>query len=250
MTSDGELAGEIAHIEGALPTSARFNPGMTNEERRAYDNLLLMCGTHHTIIDSDKDKPKDKHKWPVPKLVELKRAHEAIYTAAIDKLRLQVGDITDGVSFKPAANGKALQDAPNLSEDQLDGSCTVINQFAERLSKIPLDARSLLAIVIARGKEGGGLGGDSGEVNIPVAVLESVADCSPTKLRQHADVLEHFGLLYLEHDPFEGPPVYVAHNSTPEFGWPLFLEIRAVAGDDHSIVRRILCELDFTAFDK
>jgi tetratricopeptide (TPR) repeat protein len=70
MTTNGVLVGEIAHIQGALPDSPRFNPDMTNEQRRGYDNLLLMCGTHHTIIDND------VNQWTLAKLLDLKRAHE------------------------------------------------------------------------------------------------------------------------------------------------------------------------------
>jgi hypothetical protein len=38
MGSDAVLVGEIAHIEGASPDSARFNASMTNEQRRHYNN--------------------------------------------------------------------------------------------------------------------------------------------------------------------------------------------------------------------
>ena len=78
MTQDGVLVGEIAHIEAALPSGPRFRASMTNEERRAFGNLLLMCGTHHTIID------KDIARWTIERLTELKKAHEAIYTGAVD----------------------------------------------------------------------------------------------------------------------------------------------------------------------
>jgi hypothetical protein len=114
MGSDAVLVGEIAHIEGALPDSARFNAAMTNEQRRHYDNLLLMCGTHHTVIDSDETT------WTVAKLKDLKRAHEATYTAAIDKLRQQVGDVTDGVTYTPAANGLAILDGQGLDPNELE----------------------------------------------------------------------------------------------------------------------------------
>jgi tetratricopeptide (TPR) repeat protein len=76
MTADGVMVGEILHIEGVLPTSARFNPNMTNEQRRGYDNLLLMCGTDHTIIDNDPET------WPAATLQNLKLAHEARATAS------------------------------------------------------------------------------------------------------------------------------------------------------------------------
>jgi hypothetical protein len=51
MTTGGVLVGEIAHIQGPLPASPRFNPDMTNEQRRQYENLLMLCGTHHTAAD-------------------------------------------------------------------------------------------------------------------------------------------------------------------------------------------------------
>ena len=67
----GVLVGEIAHIQGPLPASPRFNPDMTNEQRREYENLLMLCGTHHTIIDTAVDE------WSVSKLQDLKSSHEA-----------------------------------------------------------------------------------------------------------------------------------------------------------------------------
>ncbi|MFF1610282.1 hypothetical protein ACFVYA_21090 [Amycolatopsis sp. NPDC058278] len=67
MSTEEVLVGEIAHIEGALPNSARFNLKMSNETRRGYDNLLLLCGTHHTTID------RDVERWTVATLEELKR---------------------------------------------------------------------------------------------------------------------------------------------------------------------------------
>ncbi len=53
MTADEVLVGRIAHIEAALPGGPRFRASMTNEERRSFENLLLMCGTHHDVIDAD-----------------------------------------------------------------------------------------------------------------------------------------------------------------------------------------------------
>ena len=37
----------ICHIEGANPGSERYNPSMTDEERAHYNNLILLCPTHH-----------------------------------------------------------------------------------------------------------------------------------------------------------------------------------------------------------
>jgi len=40
-----------------------------------YDNLLLLRDTHHITID------RDVETWTAAKLKDLKRKHEAIYTA-------------------------------------------------------------------------------------------------------------------------------------------------------------------------
>ena len=69
MTNEGTMIGRICHIEAALPDGKRFNEAMTNEERRSYDNLLLLCGDHHTIIDDDSGK------YTVGKLRQIKKQH-------------------------------------------------------------------------------------------------------------------------------------------------------------------------------
>lgn len=46
-----QIAVEIAHIKGANKGSARYDPGMTDEERAAFNNLVLMCTPHHKLID-------------------------------------------------------------------------------------------------------------------------------------------------------------------------------------------------------
>jgi hypothetical protein len=46
-----EVIADIAHIAGERPGSARFDPSMTDIERHSYENLMLLCPTHHRTID-------------------------------------------------------------------------------------------------------------------------------------------------------------------------------------------------------
>lgn len=62
--------GEICHIEALNEKGARFNPNQTKEERNNASNLILMCPTHHTIID------KNPELYTVSKLKEFKKNHE------------------------------------------------------------------------------------------------------------------------------------------------------------------------------
>src|SRR6266478_5173855 len=65
------LTGDVCHIKGARPGSARHDPGQTDVERHAYANLVLMCPTHHTVIDDDEEA------YTVERLCKIKTAHEA-----------------------------------------------------------------------------------------------------------------------------------------------------------------------------
>jgi hypothetical protein len=71
MAVNETLTGEVCHIKGARPGSARYDPGQTDVERHAYTNLVLMCPTHHTVIDDDEEA------YTVERLCKIKVAHES-----------------------------------------------------------------------------------------------------------------------------------------------------------------------------
>jgi len=66
------VIGVMAHIKGENPNSARYdpNPNMTDKERNCYENRILLCPTHHTLIDND------IQAYTVEKLLEMKNNHE------------------------------------------------------------------------------------------------------------------------------------------------------------------------------
>ena len=68
--SSGSIIGEICHIKGEKPGAKRYNENQPNRERQAFENLILMCGSHHKVIDDD-----DKT-YTVQKLVQAKKKHE------------------------------------------------------------------------------------------------------------------------------------------------------------------------------
>lgn len=241
MRPDGVLIGEIAHIEAVMPTGPRFRALMTNEERRTFGNLLLLCGNHHTVVDADPDT------WTVAKLQELKAAHEAIYTGAIDRLRSTVGDITEGTPWQPATNLGMLPYIGKLGPDEIAASIEVMNGFARRLATVPVGARSVLTLIVSRGNETAST--SDAEVAIPWPLLQQVADCSPQELRDYIAVLEHAQLAW-PYDPEDGTvPLVAAGNSTPGNGWEIMVELKEITGSDNAVVRRVLVDLDFTAFD-
>lgn len=70
VDGSGTVTGEICHIRGRKKGSARFDPSQTDEERHGFDNLVLMCPSHHTVIDDNEEV------YTVEALLEIKRKHE------------------------------------------------------------------------------------------------------------------------------------------------------------------------------
>ena len=75
-----QFIGQLCHIETAMPGGSRYNERQTDEERRRYENLLLLCYPHH-IETNDCDE------FPVEKLREIKQAHESTHEASRFQLK-------------------------------------------------------------------------------------------------------------------------------------------------------------------
>jgi hypothetical protein len=66
-----KVTGRICHIKGQRPGAARYDPEQTDEQRRSFNNIILMCPIHHDVIDADPES------YTVARLTEIKRSHEA-----------------------------------------------------------------------------------------------------------------------------------------------------------------------------
>lgn len=67
-----KFIGQICHIESALPGGERFNEDQSDEDRRGFDNLILLCYPHH--IETD-----DVDEYPVEYLKQIKFDHEKMF---------------------------------------------------------------------------------------------------------------------------------------------------------------------------
>lgn len=64
------MIGEAAHIMGARPGSARYDPAMSDATRAAITNGVWLCGNCHGQID------RDEAKYPAKLLFEWRKEHE------------------------------------------------------------------------------------------------------------------------------------------------------------------------------
>src|SRR5258707_461104 len=77
------VVGEEAHIVAEEDNGPRGDPSMPISERNAYPNLILLCPTHHRVIDKD----HGVH-FSVTRLQGMKAAHEAL----VERRRLGADD--------------------------------------------------------------------------------------------------------------------------------------------------------------
>jgi hypothetical protein len=77
--SDSVNVGEAAHIYGANPGSARFDPEMASSDRSAISNAIWLCANCHKAIDDDPGR------YPSGLLFEWQREHERNIAAQIGK---------------------------------------------------------------------------------------------------------------------------------------------------------------------
>ena len=71
--SDAMISAQICHIYAASNHGPRGRPGLTEKERNAPENLILLCPTHHGIVDGQHES------YPANLLESWKQQHESKY---------------------------------------------------------------------------------------------------------------------------------------------------------------------------
>ena len=73
----GTVTAEICHIRGLSPRGPRYDKEQTPEERNSAANLILMCGRHHKVIDTE------TRRYTAAVLLQIKQEHEGQAPPAI-----------------------------------------------------------------------------------------------------------------------------------------------------------------------
>lgn len=151
LTEDGNFIGQICHIEAASREGQRFNEKMTNEQRREYDNLILLCYEHH--IETNK-----VNEYTVEKMKKMKWNHEKKCISFIDKvvhnMQNSFQDITQMNKAKEVESLKNLftviNNEDDRSEDEILEDITVFNRQIKKLTKMSPDAVNMFKIALKR----------------------------------------------------------------------------------------------------
>lgn len=190
INNQGVMIGEICHIEAALPDGKRFKTSMTNESRRAEQNLVLLCTPHHKIIDSPETN------YTVKQIKKMKKHHEKMFTEIGKTLSRrfveQIDDETDNiVSSLPVSlvTFEKTRAAP-FEVGEVSAAVDEIKNYIELMEKIPEKHRRFMSALFKRSKKLGFTA--HGAVSVNVSDLCDSLNISQQDLRHFSDALERY----------------------------------------------------------
>lgn len=153
----GSVVAEICHIKGQKPDSARYDSSQSDDERHAFENLILMCGPHHKVIDDDPEG------WPVERLTKLKSGQEAAADAGsarplsedqtdalVRTVTAVAGNTAIGGSVITTVNqmgGQAAHSITNVGHQPRRFTKAAANTLVQRLRRLPPQNVDIVALM-------------------------------------------------------------------------------------------------------
>jgi hypothetical protein len=147
---NGNFVGQICHIEAASEGGERFNPNMTNEQRRSYENLVLMCYPHH--IETNK-----VEQYPTHVMKQIKYKHEKAYmnweNRVIEDMYNSFSDVTQNITYNGVNTLKnvfTIEGIGTWTEDDIQECTDIFNKELEIFKSMSPDAITLFKIAFSR----------------------------------------------------------------------------------------------------
>lgn len=239
FNTKGIFVGQICHIEAAEPGGERFNNTQTNEQRRNYSNLVLMCYDHHVETN-------DVLKFDVDRMRRIKNEHEKLFSDVVGSMLKTVTDHTTLTEPLFAKNLRKLDRVLGwgYSDAELAEVLKELGPLTENLAKIPLPSRELFVILINRG----GRGQFSAALEISVPEVQQATNLTQDELRDCFSILDNYGFTYNNGTNDFGVQM-VGIESSPS-GWPLWKDIKNFCKEEKTDLSQIITHLDFSIFDE
>lgn len=117
--------GQIGHIKGVKPGSARYDPNLTKKQRDSYDNWILICGNCHPHLDELDDDGNAVHseatvrKWKSDKEEYITRRLAKKMPDVTSKELLFIADFIAGVDVNDDLDFTVLDPTQKLAKNGL-----------------------------------------------------------------------------------------------------------------------------------
>lgn len=237
MDKNGKFIGQICHIEAAEEGGERFNPNMTNEERRAFDNLILLCYEHHVVTNNVDE-------YTVSRMKEMKKEHENKFSGVEQKMQNSIVDYGVTNSFSKSQRCKRLSDVLGFgcSNAENEGNSKALNNLLNKMINLPVGTRRLLSIMVRRSFEN-----RWGQCSVPLHEISAATGKDIYYIFQHIDILKRGHLISEPEEDEQGCYFCILEND--ESGWPYWSDIRRFCEKTGININKICVELNFSLFD-
>jgi hypothetical protein len=248
INANGTLVADVCHIKAEKPGGSRFDPKLSEEERRAAANLILLCNTCHSLVDRE---PK---KYTAKVLAKWKREREKRFAAVGDTLRQRyVAEIVDDAESGDIILPQSLRRYKRFLKRRYGGEIDAdavesVRDYVNRLRHVARADRDLMRTIIEKAITMGGRRESMyGSIEIHPDDLKTIyvdnKRLSDYRIVKLAKTLDRNGLGDIDEDP---EPQLRITAPDEQLGWSTlqeFLEARGKTLED------LLCDLKFSILD-
>lgn len=247
MDAEGTFIGQVCHIEAAEEDGERFNSTMTNEDRRAASNLMLMCYQHH-------QKTNDVKAYPVEKLKQMKDDHERRFSRPDRAILETLTDWTELDAPTEARNLMRLDKVLGWNSDatELKEAAEELNVYVAHLRSVPIELRKFVGAVMKRAVKmehsrvvKTGMAGTL----ILISDLKGAFNLGERAIAERANQLDAYGLGDIDQIDTDMGPKPAVRIRDLKSGWPLWRDIVTFCEQAEEPLEAFTEDLDFARLD-
>jgi hypothetical protein len=247
MNAAGAFIGETCHIEAAEKGGPRFNANSTNEDRRRFENLMLMCHAHHVTTD-------DISKYTVARLKRMKSDHEKRFS---DPSHVMIESFVDQTSLTSASHVKSLKFldstlAFGFDDETRLASIKELNAYIDSFQRVPAEVRQFVGAVAQRAYRMRRTNAAScrSHVEILVSDIQSALGLSFAKLKGLITQIDSYGLGGLGEMDSDTGLLESIRLSNLRSGWCIWGDLAKFCDTTKESMESFTLRLKFSLLDK
>lgn len=229
--------GKIAHIIGENKGSARYSSTFTDEEKSSFENLILVCGNCHDVIDKG-----DPTIYTVDYVQQIKDKHERKIKNTMDTFYVTVGN----GEYKKAKNLYSYYKFNEFDEDSIKSEqqedLSEVNNLITLLDTLSIDTRRIIKLIMLSGEVK-----EWSRYEISLEYLYTITTLSKSELESYLKILDNKKLIYIDEDRTDGIYIYLRYSGRGGFDW--FQEIARFYLCKEQTLESFIIDLDLSLMD-